>query len=152
MTVGSVANTHVHAAITHPSLLAFTRNLDLRLGWVFRHSHVRPVFPGCHLCRRFAPQYSELRSGRPVPLLHGIPSCTTCHFTTVVGWPGGWALNPQRSRGNVHPCCLPARCSVPDNPSSGTALWQSSFQSTRRLVGETCGSVPNRRSPPHGTA
>lgn len=65
---------------------------------------------------------------------------------------GRLGLEPVAQPGQDHPCCLPARCSVPDNHSSGTALWQSSFQSTRRLVGETCGSVPNRRSPPHGTA
>ena len=39
MTKGSVANALCHAATSQPSRLAFTRNLNLRLGWFFGIPH-----------------------------------------------------------------------------------------------------------------
>ena len=48
MSKGSVASAPYHAATSQPSRLAFTRNLNLRLGWFFGIPMKKPVFPSCH--------------------------------------------------------------------------------------------------------
>lgn len=90
----SVANTHVRAATTKPSRPAFTRNLGLRLGKVYRHSHRSQSLPGCHPFFTFCGVGLKEKRINPLVGMAGVEPATC------------WVVGPVRDQppGTTLPC------------------------------------------------